>query len=225
MIVALKNNKVKGEKSAKEIVNDRLRGKSWREKPKELGRILANWKNESPGVLLEAGSKLERLKKPVSDMNASERMDRYLEGKSEKEQLKMLNAYISLHRETKSNADMDRYVEAVNRKVSMESRMTNGVSSKEPMTEGLIGRIEESNGERNAKETIDMVLEDIKSLDDKIDALNAILDNHEKVTRWDVLAQADTRLNELKKAKEDMESTGIGLVVATTIPKHEERSY
>lgn len=68
------------------------------------------------------------------NISAGRRMDEWLKGKTPKEQLKRLKSLLNLY-QSKTDVPMDRYIEAVNRKVSLES---NGISKKNPMTEGLM---------------------------------------------------------------------------------------
>jgi len=65
------------------------------------------------------------------NMSASKRMDLWLKGKNPDEQLKRLNLLVSQYKDC---MPMDRYLEAVNRKIKLES---NGISKRKPLTEGI----------------------------------------------------------------------------------------
>ena len=64
-------------------------------------------------------------------MSAGKRMDLWLKGKTPEEQLKRLDILIKHYKDC---MPMDRYMEAVSRKVKLES---NGISKKKPMIEGI----------------------------------------------------------------------------------------
>ncbi len=70
------------------------------------------------------------------NMSAGRRIDKLLHGKSKDQQIKALTMLIDMYKENTSYIHMDRYIEAVNRKVALEK--SNGISGKKPMEEGLM---------------------------------------------------------------------------------------
>ena len=68
------------------------------------------------------------------EISACRRMDKWLEGKTPKEQLNRVSRLLELYK-SETDVPIDRYIEAVNRKISLER---NGISKKKPMAEGPV---------------------------------------------------------------------------------------